>query len=63
MNEAVSSISELLEGKLSKSLRNFLKETFDDMEMSSESLAVIDAKIGNINILIYVLIIFTRASI
>ncbi|CAG8644063.1 7302_t:CDS:2 [Funneliformis mosseae] len=46
MNEAVISVSDLLEGKLSKDLKNFLKESFDNMELSSEQLAVIDPKIG-----------------
>ena len=46
MNEAVASVSDLSEGKLSKGLKNFLKGTFDDMETSSETLAVIEQKIG-----------------
>jgi nucleolar protein 58 len=46
MNEAVSSVSDLLEGKLSKDLKSFLKETFNKMEMTSEKLAVMESKLG-----------------
>jgi nucleolar protein 58 len=48
MSEAVASISDLLEGKLSKDLKKFLKESFEKIEISSEKLAVMDTKIGNI---------------
>lgn len=48
MSEAVASVSDLLEGKLSKDLKKFLKESFEKIEISSEKLAVMEPKIGNI---------------
>lgn len=47
MSEAVASVSDLLEGKLSKDLKKFLKESFEKIEVSSEKLAVMEPKIGN----------------
>ncbi|RGB43350.1 SAR DNA-binding protein like [Rhizophagus diaphanus] len=46
MSEAVASVSDLLEGKLSKDLKKFLKESFEKIEVSSEKLAVMEPKIG-----------------
>ncbi|CAG8594692.1 3930_t:CDS:2 [Ambispora gerdemannii] len=46
MNDAVSSVTAILEGKLSKDLRKFLKDSIDDASIQSEQLAVADQKLG-----------------
>ncbi|CAG8565018.1 14163_t:CDS:2 [Ambispora leptoticha] len=46
MNDAVSSVTAILEGKLSKDLRKFLRDSIDETSLQSEQLAVADQKLG-----------------
>ncbi|CAG8773860.1 16172_t:CDS:2, partial [Racocetra persica] len=46
MASAVSSISDVLEGKLSDDLSNFLSETFNETSIKKEKLIVADPKLG-----------------
>ncbi|KAG9296531.1 hypothetical protein G9A89_015123 [Geosiphon pyriformis] len=46
MSDAVSSVTALLEGKLSKDLKRFLKESIDSTSLKGDQLAVADQKLG-----------------